>query len=387
MQICVVPPGELRPGEIAAWHAMQRSTESLANPFLSPEFVIAVGHVRPEARVAILTDGTSLAGFFPFERRGLGLGVPIASGLTDCQGLIHAPGVEWDPQQLLRACRISVWKFDHLTDGQRPFQRYRSARAPSPVIDLAEGFDAYYQKLRVRSPNFASVVARKTRKLEREIGEIHFEVNSPDTSALPLLMSWKSAQYRRSGRPDRFSQGWTIELLEMLSADHGSGFSGMLSVLYAGDVPVAVNFNPRFDSVLAGWFMAYDPAFSRHSPGLIQLLRLAEGSAALGIRLIDMGKGTKWYKDKMKNGEILVGEGIVTRRSPLAGLHWARITSSQWTVRAIRRHPALFAAADWVLRRYGHVRSARLPVSPALGRPDTGLSGSESLRQSLSSPR
>ena len=69
MQICVVPPGELGPGEIAAWHAMQRSTESLANPFLSPEFVIAVGHVRPEARVAILADGTSVAGFFPFERR------------------------------------------------------------------------------------------------------------------------------------------------------------------------------------------------------------------------------------------------------------------------------------------------------------------------------
>jgi CelD/BcsL family acetyltransferase involved in cellulose biosynthesis len=352
---------------------MQRSTASLANPFLCPEFVIAVSRVRPAARVAVLTDGPSLIGFFPFERRGLGVGMPIAGELTDCQGLIHTPGVEWDVHELLRACRISVWQFDHLVDGQRPFEAHRSAVIPSPTIDLTDGFDSYFRKLRAESPRFCSGLARRTRNLEREAGQIRCDTDSPDKSALRLMMSWKSAQYRRTGRPDRFSQRWIVELLELLSADHGSGFSGMLSVLYAGDIPVAVNFNPRFDSVLAGWFMAYDPAFSRHSPGLIQLLRLAEGSAGLGVRLIDMGKGAKPYKDKMKNGEILVGEGIVTRRSPLAGLHWARITSSQWAVRAIRQHPPLFHTADWVLRRCGRVRSARLPVSPALGRPYAGL--------------
>ena len=386
MRISVIRPDELGPGDIAAWHTMQRSTASLANPFLCPEFAIAVSRVRPAARVAILSDGPSLLGFFPFERRRLGVGVPIAAELTDCQGLIHAPGAEWDARELLRACRISVWQFDHLVNGQQPFEAHRSAVIPSPTIDLADGFDSYFKKLRAESPRFCSGLARRTRNLEREVGQIRFDADSPDQSALQLLMSWKSAQYRRTGGPDRFSQRWIVELLESLSADHGSGFSGMLSVLHAGDVPVAVNFNPRFDSVLAGWFMAYDPAFSRHSPGLIQLLRLAEGSAALGIRLIDMGKGTKWYKDKMKSGEIIVGEGIVTRRSPLSGLHWARITSSQRAVRAIRRHPPLFHAADWVLRRYGRVRSARFPVSQALGRPYTGLWGSQDFRPALRCP-
>ena len=190
-------------------------------------------------------------------------------------------------------------------------------------------------------------------------------------------MGWKSAQYRRTGRPDRFARRWVIELLESLHADRGSGFSSMLSVLYVGDAPVAANFSPRFDWVLAGWFMAYDPAFSRHSPGLIQLLRLAEGSAALGIRLIDMGKGAKWYKDKMKSGEIFVGEGIVTRRSPVAGLHWASIASSRWAIRTIMQHPPLFHAADWVLRRYGRIRSGRTPGSTALSRPDKVGQGQE----------
>ena len=89
--ISVIRPSELGPAEITAWHDMQRRTPALANPFLSPEFSIAVGRVRPAARVAVLTDGQDITGFFPFERRRLGVGVPIAAGLTDCQGLIHAP--------------------------------------------------------------------------------------------------------------------------------------------------------------------------------------------------------------------------------------------------------------------------------------------------------
>src|SRR5207248_1906308 len=101
---------------------MQRSTPAPGNPFLAPEFVVAAGRARPATRVAVLSDSSATLGFFAFERRGLGAGVPVAAELTDCQGLIHHPGVEWDARELLRKCRISVWRFDHLVDGQRPFR-------------------------------------------------------------------------------------------------------------------------------------------------------------------------------------------------------------------------------------------------------------------------
>lgn len=107
MRVSVVRPGELGPDDIASWRAMQSSTPSLANPFLSPEFTVAVGEFRPSARVAVLSDGPDVVGFFPFERGRLGAGMPIAAGLTDCQGVIHAPGLEWDARELLRACRLS----------------------------------------------------------------------------------------------------------------------------------------------------------------------------------------------------------------------------------------------------------------------------------------
>src|SRR5262249_55064081 len=194
MQISVVRPDELDPGDITAWHTMQRSTGALANPFLSPEFAIAASRVRPAARVAVINDGPSRLGFFPFERHQFGVGTPIAAELTLCQGLIHAPGAEWDARELLRACGISVWQFDHLVAGQQPFEAYRTALLPSPTIDLAGGFDSYFSKVQAASPRFCSNLARRTRNLQREVGEIRFEADSSDTSALRLLMGWKSAQ-------------------------------------------------------------------------------------------------------------------------------------------------------------------------------------------------
>ena len=371
MPISIVRPAELGPGDIAAWQSMQRTTACLANPFLSPEFAITVGRFRPGARVAVLSDGPSIIGFFPFERRRLGVGVPIGAGLTDCQGLVHAPGVEWDPRELLRACRVAVWQFDHLAQDQRPFERYRTAIAPSPVIDLTGGFEEYQAKLRQKSPQFCRDVARRARKLAREAGELRFVVDSRDTAALRALMSWKSDQYRRTGRMDRFSQPSTVGLVSDLFTTHGSHFSGLFSVLYAGDVPVAAHFGLRSGHVLAHWFPAYDTRFSRYSPGLIQHLRMAEQTAGTGIRLIDMGKGAKRYKETLKNGDLFVSEGIAIGRSPLAVAHRARTAPGQWAIRKIRQHPSLFQAADLLLRQYGRASSAFRPPHQTLLGPST----------------
>ena len=65
---------------------MRRPTGSLASPFLCPEFAVAVGRVRPDARVALLADGPDIVGFFPFQRRRLGVGVPIGAGREQLSG-------------------------------------------------------------------------------------------------------------------------------------------------------------------------------------------------------------------------------------------------------------------------------------------------------------
>jgi CelD/BcsL family acetyltransferase involved in cellulose biosynthesis len=256
--ISVIRPGELGHAGTAVWHGMQGATPALANPFLSPEFAIAVGRLRPAARVAVLTEGQDITGFFPFERHRLNVGVPIAVGLTDCQGLVHAPGAEWDARALLRACGISAWQFDHLVAGQKPFEPYQAAVAPSPVVDLSRGFAAYHASLRAAAPSFCREMARKARKLGREVGELRLVTDSRDVSVLRILMNWKSAQYRRTGRRNLFSQPWVIELLDSLLTTRTSGPSGVLSMLYAGETPVAGNFGLRSGPILAGWIVELD---------------------------------------------------------------------------------------------------------------------------------
>jgi CelD/BcsL family acetyltransferase involved in cellulose biosynthesis len=361
VRISVVRPAELGPAEIAAWHAMQVTTLSLASPFLSPEFAVAVGTFRPDARVAVLADGPDIVGFFPFEKRRWGVGEPIGAGLSDCQGLIHAPALEWDPRELLRACRISAWNFDHLVAGQRPFERYQAARAASPVIDLTDGFEAYHAMLRARSRQFCSGVARKSRKLGREAGDVRFVLDSRDGSALRTFMSWKSDQYRRTGRGDRFDKRWIVELIDLLFSTHTAAFSGQFSCLHAGEELVAAHFGVRAGHVLADWFPAYATGFASYSPGLIMHLRMAEEAAASGVRQIDLGKGAKRYKEALKTGDIFVAEGIVTGRSVLAAASWARRYPALWAVRQVRQHPPLFHAVDRLLVRYGQIRSSLRP--------------------------
>ncbi len=340
----VTRPDELGQAEIDAWRAMQGATAALGNPFLSPEFAIAAARFRPAARVAVLAGARSAKGFFPFERHRFGIGAPVCGWLSLGQGLIHAPGVEWDSQELLRGCGLAVWQFDHLVAGQQPFLPYQEATAPSPVIDLADGFAAYYARLRARAPQFCRELERKARKLARDAGELHFVADSRDPSVLRALMTWKSQQYHRTGLVDRFGLPWVTGLLETLLATRGDHLSGMLSGLYADGQLVAAQFGLRSGKLFAGWFTAYADRFGRYSPGLIQVLRLAEALAGAGVELIDMGKGPAAYKEKLKDCDNVVAEGIVTGRSALAAVHRARRASARWAGVTLSRHPRLYRA-------------------------------------------
>jgi CelD/BcsL family acetyltransferase involved in cellulose biosynthesis len=354
VRVFLTRPDELGPAETAAWRAMQRATPSLANPFLSPEFAVAVGRLRPGARVAVLTEGQSITGFFPFEKRRHGVGVPVCGWLTPCQGVIHAPGFEWDPRELLRGCQLSAWRFDNLIADQRPFKPFHAATVASPIIDLSDGFDAYYARLREKSSRFCRELERKTRKLERELGGLRVEADSRDADVLHTLMAWKSDQYRQTSHVDRFEQPWLVELLDTLLATRTPHVSGQLSVLYAGDKPVAAQFGMHSRGLLVGWFTGYEACLGKYSPGLIHLIQMTEELAGHGIRVIDMGGGAKnYYKETLKSDDTFVAQGIVTGRSVLGAAHRVRSALTWSARRTVRQQPGLHHAADQILRRSG----------------------------------
>ncbi|WP_030023775.1 GNAT family N-acetyltransferase [Streptomyces monomycini] len=363
MDISVYRPGELNGTDRAAWSTVQSQahllgTPQLANPFLAPEFALAVGRCRRGVRIAVIREDGEPAAFLPFQRSALGVGRAIGLGVSDAQGLVHRPGFQWDARELLQACGLSVLEFDHLVEGQKPFETVPVHSFASPVIDLDRGYEAYLAWLLENSPKFTRRTRTKERKLGREFGPVRYVHDERDPAVLRRLLDWKSAQYRRTGRSDRFAHPWIVQLVDQLFHTRTASFAGLLSVLYAGDTPVAAHFGIRSERVLSCWFPAYDPAYAKFSPGLVLHLRMAEGAAAEGISYVDLGRGEKQYKDCLKTRELTVSEGWVSRhRHPVALCHRAH----RVPVRALRNtvvsRPELFEPADRLLKRMGRIRS------------------------------
>ncbi|MEU1051198.1 GNAT family N-acetyltransferase [Streptomyces sp. NPDC005876] len=349
-------PEELGEGDREHWRELRAKSQSPRSPFMEPEFAVAVGRVRPAARVAVLHEGGETAGFLPFERGPLGQGRAIGLGVSDRQGAVLRQGPAPDARALLRACALSGFAFDNLEEDQAVLTPYAAERHAAHVVDLAQGYAAYARALRVRSPKFLKTTLAKERRLGRQVGDVRFVFDERDPAALRTLMAWKSAQYRRTGRRDRFAQEWIVRLVHGLAGTRAPECAGTLSVLYAGGRPVAAHFGLRSATVLACWFPAYDPRYAKYSPGLVLHLRMAEAAAAEGIGLLDMGRGTAEYKDSLKTGELTVYEGAVTRPGAGAALHWLGREPMRRAHGFVRARPHLASAAARTLRGAGRLR-------------------------------
>lgn len=337
MKISVVRPSELS-AERPVWRRLQSGAPDLASPYFCPEFSEAVGAVRPGMRVGVLEAGGRIAGFFPFERTWLREGYPAGGKLSDYHGVIAAPETRWNAGDLLRACGLVSWRFDHLPATQAPFAAYATQEALSPALDLSQGFEAYRQQRRQEGSLRFAQLERKARKMARELGPLRFEADAREPGVFERVVAWKSAQCRRTGSVDFFALRWTRTLVERIAAARGSSFGGVLSALYAGDVLVAAHLGMRSERAWHWWFPVYNRAFARYSPGGILLLRVAEAAAKSGASVLDLGKGRDIYKESFATCGVALREGCATQgglvpqlrrlgergEQALRGAHWIR---------------------------------------------------------------
>lgn len=334
MRCSSVRPTELGGAELERWRTLAAATPGPRNPFLAPEYALAVGATRPQARVLVVEDAGEIVGFLAHELHGR-VAKPLGAGLSDCEGWALAPGIDVPVGMALRHAGLAGWDFDCLLEGQVPPEAYRTRPERSPVVELPHGYDPYLDELRGRSKKWLASTFRKQRKLEREVGEVRFEFASTDEAALRALMRWKSGQYAQMGEWDRFADPTIVALVTDLMRTPSPACSGALSVLYAGDVPIAAHAGIWSESVLSWWFPAYDPEYGRYSPGILVLLHLLEGAAKHGVGLVDLGRGAHDYKDATKTAEHTVVTGSVdaptlsslprrAKRAARAGVHTAR---------------------------------------------------------------
>jgi CelD/BcsL family acetyltransferase involved in cellulose biosynthesis len=320
-KVVLCAPHELGETEVNLWHRFQAEDPRLANPFLSPEFAQVLGRHRDDVWIAVIEEGSRIVGFLPHHRSRHGVGRSLAHGHGHSlrEGFVTASDYPLESAAALERCGLKVLDFDNLPAYQAELLRLRvTSSLPTYLVDLTPGWAAWSQKKR------ASSTAKKTlqnqRKLAREIGEVTFSFDDTRPEALQQLISWKSDQYRRTGRLDQFSLPWFVDMVTELTATSTPQFTGRLSVLSVDGRPIAAQQALAAHGVIACWFTAYDGRMAAYSPGMACELELVHAAADLGMREIDLGPGMAHYKDALKDGERSLVRGWIERPSPAAAL-------------------------------------------------------------------
>lgn len=347
--ISLVAPADLTARQIAAWSRIQSANPAVDSAFFHPAFTQAVAAVRNDVEVAVLYRDDEPAGFFPFERDRRNVARPVGLRLSEFHGVVAPGSLSFSVDELLAACRLTAWHFDHLPAAQLPFAGHWWNQAASPYMDLSYGFDPSRPRHVGNGSGLLSQILRKQRKLGREVGPLRFVWNTAAPEVFDALLAWKTEQYQRTKMLEIFRFNWVVELLDRVRQTQVDGFAGVLSALYAGDRLAAVHLGLLGETALHIWFPTFDRRWAKYSPGLVLLLEMAKAAAARGIERIDFGKGAERYKASLKSGSIPLAEGSVDRR-PVARLlrrSWHR--TKRW-VRSSRYAAPLSAPLDLTRR-------------------------------------
>ncbi len=356
MNIRVVKPADLTPQDLQLWKQYQQRDTFLANPFLCPEYIMAVSEIQEGVQVGIMECGSEIVGFFPFQKTTRNIGDPVGLRLCDISGPILKGGIAWDPKSVVRASGLSGWHFQNLIRSQT-MQPFEWACSEAPYLDLRGGFDKYKQERKRNGSNLFDEVARKARKLERAIGPVRFQFHISDDRVFAQLLEWKGAQRDQTKTFNVLSMGWARALLKRIEAIQTEDFAGLLSVLWAGDQLAAIHLGLRSRSILHYWIPTYNPGLGRYSPGSILLLETARAASEMGITRLDLGAGNERYKHRFKSNSLMLGFGSVNCSLVSVVLSRIRCASHRCTVSSPLYAPiasvkgALQRAYYWTLFR------------------------------------
>lgn len=318
MRTTIIDPCSGISGEILKrWTIFQKKNPVIQSPFFSPGFLQTVAAARNDVEVAVLEDAGEIVGLFPYERRRFDIAGPVGSFISDYHGIVSNPDFNFAPLDLLKSCKLAAWDFNHLPCAQAPLAPFFREQHRSPVIDLTAGYEAYVKERRDAGTEQIKKNGNLLRRMEREVGAVRLETHSPDRQLLGKLFQWKTAQFRQNRWRDLFSIPWVRETMVQIHATQTPDFAGVLSALYAGDKLVAMHFGMRSTTVWHYWFPAYDPAYSKYSPGAMLLLKMAEAAPAMGIKTIDLGCGEHPYKWRLMNHFVPTASGSLEAMCPV----------------------------------------------------------------------
>jgi hypothetical protein len=200
-----------------------------------------------------------------------------------------------EPLEAKSTAELSVPFLDSVCRGTTASGETLPGLTPAPFIDWrgVTDWDGFLStRTRVAGVDGFATIRRKERKLVAEVGPVEFRVHDSDPDVVPTLLAWKSAQYRRTGVPDKFAVRRNREFLFEMER------SGLLvvSTLRVGGRLVAGNLGNRFANRFLSRLPAYDPAIGVYSPGGILTYHTVRASFEAGDAEFDFLIGGEAYK-------------------------------------------------------------------------------------------
>lgn len=317
------------------WRCLTAQMNNGGSPFYCRQFFSVLCKHRTDVYFGIVKASGNIVSILPFQHDGSGVAFPAGFPMADYQGFIGEPVNPKILSLLLKKAGVREFHFNHVPASQSAFLTSTQRVAGSPIIDTRISFLEYCQELKQRGSEYSQAM-RKLRSLERDHGEIGFEPLSRDHRILNQVIEWKSQQYQSTGARDMFQQTWFRSVVEGTFEYDAGDFIGALSVLRAGGRPVAIHYGLIAGKIWHYWFPAYDPEFSKYSPGINLLLLMIQHAGPAGIEMIDLGKGQNVrYKEALKNDEIPLAEGSFCR--PSIRFYWRKFKQSLRGLRGILR--------------------------------------------------
>jgi CelD/BcsL family acetyltransferase involved in cellulose biosynthesis len=317
--VLVVRPSAVPSGIKLRWRAALMAYPCWSSPFLTPEFAIAVGAERQDARIIIARDQHGHIGILGVHKRPDGYARPLGAPVSDHQALITEPGFEADIADILKAAGLGALPFTGLNDPKHQVSNRQNHTTNSQIADLSAGPDRYFAQQREIHGRHFKKMRQRARAALRDHGTVELVLDSQAETDFAFLMQHKRGQYRRTRKCDVLASRWISALLHRLWQDRGR-VRAVLNMLYLDGKPAAAEIGLYSEGTYHSWIAAYDPAFSRCSPGLLLLEGVMQNARKLCISRIDLGVGHEHYKKYYANDEItlgtikVLGEGFIARQ-------------------------------------------------------------------------
>lgn len=312
----------------AEWESIRSAHSCYRSPFFSYDFIEAVSQVLPHVEIAIARHGQKVLAILPFVRKRRLDAAPVGAGVNDAHGLLADSEYPFSFTQFLHKCGLRSFAFHAAPPDSPGVQRYEMGRGRSFLADLTVDPLGYEHHLRQTSSTIDRQ-GQKSRRLAREVGPLRLEYDCRRTDLIEYLIKLKGLQYQRTHTFNILAVDWIGKLLVKLHGFEEPRIRGLLSVLFAGDQPVALHYGMLDGDLLHYWFPVYDERYAYGSPGTQMFLDIAREAASRGVRAIDMGYSEQAYKFKLTNVITEMSYGLVDPSPFRRHLHRRRLSLRQ----------------------------------------------------------